>query len=41
VIVLELGTAKRAVIKDIGIGDHWLNFIFNQDYTAALSKFGF
>jgi hypothetical protein len=40
VIVLELGD-KRAVIKDIGIGDHWLNLIFNQDFTSLLSKFGF
>jgi hypothetical protein len=37
VVVLELG-GTRAVIKDIGVGDHWLNVIFNQSFTAVLSK---
>lgn len=40
VVVLELG-ASRAVIRDIGVGDHWLNVIFNRDFTAVLSKFAF
>jgi len=40
VIVIELGV-KRAVIKDIAIGDYWLNLIFNQNFTTLLNKFGF
>jgi hypothetical protein len=40
VVVLELG-ATRAAVKDIGVGDHWLNLIFNRDFTTVLSKFAF
>jgi hypothetical protein len=40
VIVLELGT-KRIVIKDVGLVDKRINFLFNQDFSTLLSSIMF
>lgn len=40
VVVLELGT-KRIVIKDVGLVDKRINFLFNQDFSTLLSSIMF
>jgi hypothetical protein len=38
VIVLELGSAHRVVVKDIGFTHYWLNFLFNSDFSQHIKR---
>jgi hypothetical protein len=40
VIVLELGSTRRIVIKDIGFRSAWLNLLFDNTFTSMLSRIG-
>jgi hypothetical protein len=40
VIVLELGTTRRIVIKDIGFAGAWLNLLFDNTFTSMFKRIG-
>lgn len=38
VIVLELGSSHRIVVKETGIPHYWQNFLFNADFSQLLKR---
>ena len=38
VIVLEIGSSHRIVVKDIGIKHYWQNFLFNSDFSQLIKR---
>lgn len=38
VIVLELGSSHRIVVKDLGFNHYWLNFLFNSDFSQLIKR---
>jgi hypothetical protein len=41
VLVLDLGTTRRIVVKDIGFVHYWMNVLFDRDFIVVYKKTGY